>query len=172
MLPGLPYIQLRLYEHQGKGHTIAADGFRLGDDIRHYPGPLEGEEPACSGTAHLHVVHDEQDVVPVAELPKPSQPLGGHGVYAAVGLGGLQDEGGGLFHAGMVVGEKRLDIFQRVQLREHIGRGHMGHVLQWHARPGPAGRVCSQRDASKGHAVEGPHQGEYPRTALRLPGQL
>ena len=98
MLAGDQDVQLGLDEHQGEGHAVAADGFGLGDDVRHDAGALEGEEPAGAGAAHLDVVHDHQDVVLVAQGADPLEPLHGEGVDAAVGLDGLQDDGRGLLH--------------------------------------------------------------------------
>ena len=110
--------------------------------------------------------------MPVTEVPKAPEPLCRHGIYSAVGLGGLKDKSGGLFDAGGVVGEKGLDILESVQLREHIWSGHMGNMLKGYTGPRPAGGVGGEGYRAKCHSVKGPHQGEYTRAALHLPGKL
>ena len=172
MLARLPLVQLGLHQHDGHGHTEAADGLGHGDHIRHDACPLEGEEVAAPAAAHLNVVYDEQNVILVAQSPQVPEPLGIEHIDAAVGLDGLQNDGRRLLHAGVIVGEQPLHIGDGVQLREHIRSGNVGHVGQNLPGAVPGATVRGQRQGAQGHAMESAHEGEDIFPALDLPGQL
>ena len=66
MLTRLPDVQVRADKRERKRQAVAADGLGHADDVRLDAGGLEAEERSSAAAAHLHVVDDEQDAVPLA----------------------------------------------------------------------------------------------------------
>jgi len=75
VLTRFPDVQFRLEQGQRQGQTVAADGLGQRDDVRPDAGLLEGEERTGTPAAHLDVVDDEQQVVPLAQGGQGAQPL-------------------------------------------------------------------------------------------------
>lgn len=66
MLTRLPDVQVRTDQRERKRQAVAADGFGQADDVRFDAGRLEAEEGASAAAAHLHVIDDEQQALPLA----------------------------------------------------------------------------------------------------------
>ena len=90
-------------------------------------GGLETEERSSAAAAHLHIVNDEQDAVPLAKLSQIRQPLQRGHVDPALALHSLHDHCGHRLQPDAAVLQQRLNPrrarFTAVQSRQPNGTG-------------------------------------------------
>ena len=145
VLARLPLVKLRAQQRQRKRHAIAADGLRERHDVRRDACALKREEPTGTGSAHLHVIDNHQNVVLVAQCAHAAQPLIGQHINTAVRLRRFQNDRRRLLHAGVVVRDQAFHIRYGVELREHIRCRNMRHVVKRHACALAGVRIRRQR---------------------------
>jgi hypothetical protein len=139
-------------------HRQAVPAQRLGQahDVGDDPGLFEAEERPGPAAAHLHVVHDEQQIVPLAQIGQTAQPLGARGVQPALPLHRFNDRGRRFVETAAAVLQHALqqnevgsDPVQIVVVR------HRHRVVQRDAGPAALGGIAGHRERAERHAVEG-----------------
>ena len=88
---GQAFDDLRPPEHARERHP-GRDRLGDGDQVRFDVVVLDGEEPPRAGDARLHLVDDEDDAVPVADLPQPAHVVPRTDEEAAFALDGLDHD--------------------------------------------------------------------------------
>jgi hypothetical protein len=169
VLARLPDVEVRADQGQRQRQPVAADRLGQADDVGLDAGGLEAEERAGTAASHLHVVDDEQDAMPAAQIGQVTQPPGSGHVDAAFTLHGLDDDGGRLVEpAAPVVQQPLQEQEVRHPAPQPVVERQRCRVWQRHAGPAPVERVAGDRQRAQGHAVEG--IGE--RDDLGAPGDL
>ncbi len=172
VLAGLPAVQLLLEQHDGERHAHTADGFGHHDHIGHDTGTLKGEEGTGAAAADLHVVHDHQNIVFVAERAHALQKFVGERTDAALCLQRLHHDSRRLFGGGMVVVDQGLHVCKHIQALEHIRSRNVGHVAEGRAAAVARVHLGGQRQCAEGHAVEAAHKRKHISSAGFLSGEL
>src|SRR5690606_17003459 len=110
VLAGFPHGEPGQAQRERHRDAVAADRLGQADDVRLDACFLEAEERPGAAAAHLHVVDDQQDLVPLAQLGQRPQPLGSRRVDAALALQRLHDHRGRLVQPAAGVLQQLLQV--------------------------------------------------------------
>jgi hypothetical protein len=168
-----PDIQFGPDQREREREPVAADGLGHAHDVRLDPGHLEAEERPGPAAAHLHVVDDEQDAVPLAPLRQATKPGGRRDVDPAFALDALHDHRRRKVETAASVVEHPIEPREvgDVATREALVRQRRG-IRERH--PGAAAVEGVPRDGQcrQRHAMEAVREIRDLRAARHLPGEL
>jgi hypothetical protein len=166
VLPWLPDVKLSPDQGQRHRQAVAADRLGQAHDVRDDTCLLEAEERTRTTAAHLHVVDDEQHVVPLAQARQATQPLRARDVDTALPLHRFHDHRGGLAHSAARVGEHPFQPSQR------LVEGHRDGVLQRNAGGPTVIAAAGDRQGAERHPMEGVGKGDDPGAPRHLARQF
>ncbi len=94
VLAWLPGIEFFFQKHNGHWQTVAAEGFRQGDNVRLDTEFFKAEEGTAAATTCLNIVDNQQHVVTLTQRLQAQHPGGRSAVQATFALNTFNDHGG------------------------------------------------------------------------------
>ena len=138
----------------GAEREAPANALGHGHDVGGDAGPLIGKEAPGAAITALHLVEDEDHVMPVAEFAQAAQELDGHGGDATLALHRFDQD------AASLRPDQRLDGGQ-------IAGSEVPEAGQRRAEAFKIARIATGRDGAHGAAMEGAGEGD-DLEAIRL----
>src|SRR5690554_2757483 len=173
VLTGFPHVQLRLEQHQRHRQAIATQGLGYRHDVRLDASEFKAEELAGPAVTRLDVIHNQQDVVLLAQLGQAFQPFGAGRIQTAFTLNGLNDSRRRLFNTGGAVRQHLVHDVQGVYVFTQVAVvEHEVHVAQGYAYTTTVMLVTGGGNGTGSYAVETVSERNDVGTAFHLAGQL